>query len=355
MKKAFQLCFLFLILISHPSCKGQDKPATSKEKIKKQTSESKIKNTPKDFDPYFTETNYISRSYGPENITRNIIEDKNGDYWLASWEGIIKFDGKNFTNYTNKNGLRRYRVFAALEDKFGNLWFGTIGAGVYFYDGKTFTNFTTKDGLASDKIGCIYEDKKGKIWIGTMGGINIYNGETFEKFIIDGEKDNNDINSIIEDDKGNFWIGTRGEAFKFDEKKFTSITYMNGTPFTNVRSIIKDKKGKIWLGGNDGLWCFHNKTFTNFTKKFVGYIYEDRIGNIWTSSSADDNGNAHNWALYQYDNYALSLGIVSPTKIEPNVGMLFGIIEDSKGDIWFGSVEGIGRYDGESFDFFRKK
>lgn len=352
MKDAFLIYFL-LIIVFHPSCKGQEKSSISKEDIKKQSTDSELKNTPTDYDPYFTESKYITKLYGPQSITRNIIEDRNGNYWLASWEGIIKYDGENFTNYTNKEGSRRYHVFATLEDKLGNLWFGTIGAGVYLYNGKTFTNYTTEHGLAHDRIGCIYEDKKGNIWIGTEGGINKYDGKKFQKFIINGDKNNNDINSIIEDDKGKFWIGSRGKGFMFDGETFTSITHDDDTPFINVRSIIKDKKGKIWLGGNDGLWCYENNTFTNFTKEFVGYIYEDKMGNIWTCSTLD--GNMRNWVLSRYDNYSLPLLNITSTQIEPNVGMLFGMIEDKHGDIWFGYLNGIGRYDGKSFEYFREK
>jgi ligand-binding sensor domain-containing protein len=48
----------------------------------------------------------------------------------------------------------------------GNLWFGTTGEGVYKYDGKSFSQFTASNGLNSNKVYCILEDKDGKIWIG---------------------------------------------------------------------------------------------------------------------------------------------------------------------------------------------
>src|SRR4051812_18718400 len=62
-------------------------------------------------------------------------------------------------------------VHCGLQDKVGNLWFGTTGEGVYRYDGKSFTNFTAKDGLGNNNIWCILEDKTGDIWFGTRSGI----------------------------------------------------------------------------------------------------------------------------------------------------------------------------------------
>ncbi len=369
MKYIFPFYFLLSFLIINSSCNGQAEKSireiTAKKKIKKveqppkeikaQTEEKKEIIPPqkisKDFDPYFKETEYTSQSIGPQSITRKILEDKNGNIWLASWEGILKYDGTTFTNYTNKDSLRRHHIFTILEDTKGNLWFGTIGGGVYFYDGKEFTNYTTEDKLASNRIGCFYEDKKGNIWVGTMNGLSRYNGKDFKSYIIEGGTNNNDINSIIEDDNGDLWIVTRGTAFTFDGKEFTTITNED-RPFNNVRSIIKDKKGNIWLGGNDGLFTYHNNTFTNHSTEFVGYIYEDSKGRIWTSSTV--NKNMGSWALVRYDNFITPLIKMTPTIINPNIGMLFGIEEDSKGNIWFGNLEGVGRYDGKEFEYFRK-
>ncbi len=93
-----------------------------------------------DNDPYFIETKTISTPYGSSSITRNMIEDRNGNIWIASWEGIIRYDEKSFTNFTNKEGLRRFHTFSALEDKTGNIWFGG-NDGLWKYDGESFINF----------------------------------------------------------------------------------------------------------------------------------------------------------------------------------------------------------------------
>ena len=59
-----------------------------------------------------------------------------------------------------------------IRDKAGNLWFGTIGAGVYRYDAASdgFSNFTKQDGLNSNHIESVFEDKAGNLWFGTTGG-----------------------------------------------------------------------------------------------------------------------------------------------------------------------------------------
>lgn len=312
-------------------------------------------------------TKYLITSQAPKGIVRTIKQDRKNTIWITSWEGIFKYDGKYFTNIAKKVSSARF--FSVLEDRKGNFWFASIGSGVYYYDGKSFKNYTTKDGLASDRVGAIYEDKTGAIWFGTERGANRYDGKSFQSFKMkqsppailavsvqqqstpETQWIHNDINAIIEDTSGKFWIGTRGYATIYDGKTFTTILNKNGKPFTNVRSIIKDKKGTIWLGGADGLWRYDGKTFTNFTQKFVGYIYQDKKGNIWTSS---ESGNAQGWLLSRYDGKTLSHKKPKVTEIT-NKPMIFGILEDHKGNIWFGDLDGVHRYDGKTITSFKSK
>ncbi len=82
-------------------------------------------------------------------------------------------------------GNPRYgNVQCGMQDKEGNLWFGTTQNGLYKYDGKSFTQFLVADGLNSNNISCILEDKDGKIWIGTVAGLCLYDGKTFTEIQI---------------------------------------------------------------------------------------------------------------------------------------------------------------------------
>ncbi|HEX8038240.1 MAG TPA: two-component regulator propeller domain-containing protein [Chryseosolibacter sp.] len=357
MKYAVRCAWLWMI-VSANLCNAQDKTEVRKANTRSAT---------KDAIPY----------NGPTSITRNVIQDRNGNIWMASWEGIFQYDGKSFANITSKVSPARF--FSVLEDRDGNLWFGSIGAGVYRYDGGSFRNFTTKDGLINNEVTCIYQDKAGNVWFGVNGGVSRYDGKSmpagqasFRNYMMNGDfmaedktgktvpdftRPPNEVNSIVEDRTGRLWFATRGNTFVFDGNTFTAFTN-NGEPFINVRTIIEDRKGNIWLGGNDGLWRYDGSGFTNFGQKFVGYIMEDKKGNIWTSSvSADDRG----WALSRYDgkslykSFYLNSPVLKPGVMEvANNSMIFGIIEDDKGNIWFGA-DGIYRYDGNTVTDFKAK
>jgi ligand-binding sensor domain-containing protein len=57
---------------------------------------------------------------------------------------VSRYDGKSFTHVTEKTGLCSNNVYCMLEDKAGNMWFGTLSAGVCRYDGKTFTYLSSR-------------------------------------------------------------------------------------------------------------------------------------------------------------------------------------------------------------------
>ena len=298
-----------------------------------------------------------SDSLGPTAITRNIIQDRKGNIWIASFGGVFLYDGKKFTNITRT--VTSARFFSILEDKKGNYWFGTIGSGVYYFDGRTFQNFTTKNGLLNNDVGCIYEDKSGKIWFGVSGGASCFDGISFRNYIIENnemkedlsrdkrfiDRQPHEVNAIIEDKKGNYWFATRGNTYVFDRNNFSIFTHF-GRPLKNVRSIIEDQKGNIWLGGSDGLWQFNGYSFTNLSRNFVGYVYEDKKGNILTSSS-EGVGSDLNWLLLRYNgNARLNTGNQLPEVLKKNKAMIFGILETNDGTIWFGTINGVSQING---------
>ena len=360
MIKSFSVYALFLLLVSLSSC-GQKQTKVPKETHSQVTINPEIKE--------------VVTSNAPNSITRTIEQDRNGNIWIATFQGVFQYDGKSFTNMTSEVSSARF--FTVLEDREGNIWLGSIGSGVYYFDGKSYKNFTTKDGLLNNEVTSIYEDKTGNIWFGVNGGLSRYdpsaalrtNGKSlptgqagFQNYLLSGDtiiedrtgkivpdftRPPNEVTSIIEDKTGKFWFGTRGSTFVFDGKTFTAITN-HGKPFENVRTIIEDTKGNIWIGGNDGLWRYDGNIFTNFSQNFVGSIIEDSKANIWTSSEGPQG-----WVLSRYDEISLSNIIPSVTEINPNEGrMLFGIFEDVAGNIWFGS-NGVSRYDGKSITHFK--
>jgi streptogramin lyase len=260
-----------------------------------------------------------------------------------------------------------------LEDRKGNLWFGTKDSGVYCYNGKSFLHYTTRQGLASNMALHLYEDKSGNIWFATGGGASRYDGKSFRNFTTKDGLPNNDITTIIEDKTGKLWFGTRGDACFYDGKTFTVFKNKDGKPFYNVWAIIEDQKGNVWFGAtiindrrsngkggdtlfaSEGLWRYDGSTYTKVSQKRAYAIVEDKNGNIWTTGADEPPRIGQVWSLSRYDQKSLYNKKPTVTEIKSQSGMLLGILEDAKGNIWFGSGGGVYRYDGKTITDFKSK
>lgn len=154
----------------------------------------------------------------------------------------------------------------------------------------------------------------------------------------------------MEDKTGKLWFGTRGEPCFYDGKTFTVLKNNDGKAFNNVWSIIEDRKGNIWFGA-DGLWRYDGSTFTKVSERGVYAIIEDKKGNIWTTGGV----NYEVWALSRYDAETLYNENPTVTEIISVPPALHGIVEANDGSIWFGSGNGVYRYDGKTITDFKSK
>ena len=296
----------------------------------------------------FIESTSTSSEIGPQVISRNILQDRTGGLWIASWSGILRHDGSTFINVTNKEGLRRHRAFSLLEDRDDNIWIGTIGAGVYRYDGNAYTNITKADGLAEDVILSMMQDRNGDIWFGSLG-VTRYDGSTFTSF---AEKDgftNADVNSISEARDGTIWFGTRNALFRYDGDTFTNFTKEHRIRIDGYIPTMIDRKGHLWFGGDDGLYHYDGDKLTHVFEAGCFSLMEDSRGDIWFSGDWNNRMNV----LNQFDPGAGLQDIdAARRQFQINTGMLFGITEDTAGRIWVGTSGGIVRIDGDFIRYF---
>lgn len=347
MKYAY-LYALFLLFAFHASC-GQNKTNIPQDNIKPgraNYSEAQLKEA--------------DTSSVPMSMVRNVKLAGNGDILIASYLGVFRYDGKTFTNLTSKIISPRFSSFwDVLEDRKGNLWFASKDSGVYYYPsaslragGKSYQHITTKEGLANNRVVFIYEDRAGIIWFGTGDGVSRYDGKSFQNFTTKEGLSNNDLTTMMEDRIGKLWFGTRGEACFYDGKTFTVLKNKDGKSFNNVWSIIEDKKGSIWFGDVDGLWRYDGTTFTKVSQRGASAIIEDKKGNIWTTGSGN-NYVVDDWSLSRYDQKTLYNKNPAVMEIMSKQKMLCRILEANDGSIWFGSYNGVYRYDGKTITNFK--
>jgi ligand-binding sensor domain-containing protein/serine phosphatase RsbU (regulator of sigma subunit) len=330
----------------------------------------------------------------------DIVQDRRGNIWVANnGGGISRFDGKKFINLDESNGLVNNVTRALLEDSKGNLWIVTP-EGVSKYDGRTFTNFTTQRGFQTGFFFYnIHEDKQGKIIIAPFGNGNVTSANLYsiendklsnfaEKFkVLDGKA----ILSIIKDPKGNILINTNAEIYEydgnnvrlhplqqtenlvgifallhdskdrlwfthngnlkfFDGQKIQTFSFpANLPPPPTILSMIEDKKHQFWFRyGNAGVVRYDGEKFTHFTNanglsaNEIRALYEDQEGNIWIGA----NGLLR-FMGERFTYFTTKSGLTS------NLAMTF--YKDTKNRFWVGTGAGISKFEnGNITNYFEK-
>lgn len=317
----------------------------------------------------------LVKTQGTGGGTGRALQDKTGNIWFCSGgEGVYRYDGKLFYNYTTEDGLNSNEVTSILEDKTGNIWFGTK-AGPCRYDGNTFTaipilsndidsdpNTSSKKPAAKNEVWSIVQDKTGKFWLGTTDGIYCYDGKSFTHFLHNGEVINNTgfevkkVESILEDKAGNIWFGgrTTDGLFRFDG---TSLTNFKPDNEVWLRPIFEDKTGNIWFGARShSVYCYDGKTFTNFApKEFTDWVVamaEDKAGNLWFNNGHGSSPTCDVCGVIRYDGKTFTH---FTTKDGLGSNEVWGILQDKTGNFWFGTGNGLCSYDGKSFTDFSDK
>ncbi len=176
------------------------------------------------------------------NNVSAIIEDNKGKIWFTTWfEGIVCFDGKAVSNYKPNGDVWFGTIY---QDRQGILWIGTRDHGVYRYDGDTFINVFSNIAIFNTcGIESIVEDKNGNLWFGTeygqiatrdsFGGLwrHSYADSSFSKknqmtnFTMKDGLNSNSVFWNFEDKSGNIWIGTRNIGLcRYDGTRITKYS-----------------------------------------------------------------------------------------------------------------------------------
>ncbi len=204
----------------------------------------------------------------------SMVVDASGVIWIGSIEGVCRFDGKTFSPFAipeaepdPTRGVTSGKfVHCMTVDRKGQVWFGTNG-GAYVYDGKTLTHISERDGLPNNAVGSILEDKSGNIWFGTIhGGISRFDGKVFANLTEQGVVEGQEIWCMHEGPSGNIWFsGKRSPMYRYDGNAFTKVNDQDG--ITSLAfTIMEDNSGGLWLGGTNGLFRYDGNAFVRVTK-----------------------------------------------------------------------------------------
>lgn len=199
--------------------------------------------------------------------------DKKGNLWIGTDGGLCKFDGKEWSNYTIRQGLSNNNITSLLEIGDGNLIIGTNGGGLNILYSKYqyLEHIDLSDDLDSENIRCLLLSREGNLLIGTSGaglytlnpatlqGIgdntNSNRGQILKHYSAPQGLRNKNIISLLETRDGDLIIGTNGGGVNvLDFKKHSLKHYSEAQGLSNnfISCLLESKDGNLIIGTKGG-------------------------------------------------------------------------------------------------------
>jgi len=308
----------------------------------------------------------------PSNWCYDVMKDSQGFIWITTRAGLCRYDGYNIKIFqhdpadsTSLSDNRITKTDCIVEDKDGNLWIGTInGLNKYEPVSGKFSRFkhnpSQLGSISNSRTNCILEDKKGTLWIGvgSNGGLNRYDAEsnTFKAFIPaldDLSVGSPVIWSLLEDSQGRFWVGTTKGLFLFDRKKeqFTLKYVAPGYPEINnhplCKTIHEDSDGSIVMGTPQGFILYDEEM--QELKPYPSLFYTNlNMMNTDFLPGNFDNQYTH-WVImtvgiYGFNKHTSYLARIRPDPLDSysiSGNSLKSIFRDESGILWIPGEFGV--------------
>jgi ligand-binding sensor domain-containing protein len=270
----------------------------------------------------------------------SIAIDTNRFIWLASSEGLLKYNGTDYTSFTFKkdgpvdeatavftdkkgmvwagyksgviarvteNGLAapadlkpKAPVTSIYEDAAAVLWFTTGGDGLYYFENGVLHHIGINEGLADDYCYAVTEDKQKKIWVGTDQGISILikAGSSYKvtNDTISHRLPDVIVRDLKTDRNGTVWIALQDSGvcrFIAGENKIVIPSWSRNWKNGAVQNLFFNKN-ELWLATEDhGVFYYDLTTaalknysgYDNFTFNDVKKVIADPEENLWLASA----------------------------------------------------------------------
>ncbi|MBI3194611.1 MAG: hypothetical protein HYZ34_09135, partial [Ignavibacteriae bacterium] len=329
-----------------------------------------------------------------EKGVREILKANDGTVWFATHTGLFMYDKRTdvFYSYTNNprdpGTVSNNRVYSLCQDNSGVLWIGTFGSGIsrVNLEQKKFHHYkysgTSISGQRNNMVMSLLEDSQGKIWVGTWENqlveftreTNIWKGYTTS---------HSTINCLSEDEEGNIWIGNDAALQKFErstgrietifvgpvynvimEKNFLWIARLgeicklnpetgdvskflvDSARLLNASNIRFDKSGNIWFS-NGNLFFYdlkkHRVTVFQHEPNNIQSISSNSVSSICVGNDGTVWVGTYEAGLNRYEHATNSFKHYLEKDGLPN-NVIYGILEDEKGNLWLSTNRGISRF-----------
>jgi ligand-binding sensor domain-containing protein/signal transduction histidine kinase len=273
------------------------------------------------------------------SIFNTVFNDREGNLWLGTYgAGVSRYLGNRFESITNREGLPDNMV-TAIRKSGENLWISTYGGGVTRFNNQGHRTWNSKNGLIDDRVFDLHVDKTNRLWVATRNGISIIENNSIRELTTTSGLPFRIIRTITEDPSSGLWFGTDGGGLiYYDNEEFKSITTSNGLINNTIRAVKFAKDGSMWVGTYGGLNHYKDGRHTHYT------IEDGMVNNIVLDVLPDDDGSV--WAATFEGLSHIKDGVITNYTTEQGLpaDVIYLIHKDLYGNIWLGTTRGLVRF-----------
>lgn len=302
------------------------------------------------------------------NRILDIIQDRYGFIWLATTDGLNRYDGYEFLVFknipTDSTSISSNLITSITEDIYGNLWVGT-SFGLNRYDRTKdafihyFNDKKNHNGLQNNHIRKLLADEKGILWIETVDGhLHKFNVRTeqMKHYKHQGiSQEYYHYHTLFKENDSILWVGGRGldvHRFNINSEEFDVFRShgFNGKykkRANDVSFYFLDSNNQFWVCGLDGVYKLDRakKQFELFMRGSTFCIYEDKNQILWFGKG---NG------IIKYNPRSNEFTHVSANVNNPNAlsnNHVNRIVEDMSGVVWVATNDGLNLYSPKKHNF----
>ncbi|HEX5755939.1 MAG TPA: ATP-binding protein [Arenimonas sp.] len=277
----------------------------------------------------------------PSSAISGIAQDRAGYLWLATRDGLARYDGVEFRIWRHAPGdpsslpgnnllavhvdaadriwvavegqglrwmaadrqgfqavaeeaagrLARVDVWAIASSADGAVWFGSFGDGLHRLgaDGRWRHFLHAPDdprSLPSDQILALASAADGDLWIGSTVGLARWNGRDFER-IVNGGLNSPMVFSLSPELDGRLWIGTSDGLYLREREGHVALApWRDALAEGGVTAVLRDREGTRWIATRRGLDRERDGRVERVeTGTALLQAFEDHEGGLWFASS----------------------------------------------------------------------
>jgi signal transduction histidine kinase/ligand-binding sensor domain-containing protein len=237
----------------------------------------------------------FSRTTGfPSDWVESMCEDREGELWVATaGAGLQVIRAAKLETIAPPDQWQGRAVLSvSISGRDGAMWIGSEGAGLYRYWNGAWENFSVKDGLDNPYVWSAVEDPEGGVWAGTWGwGVFQRQDNRFVR-APGTEEILAPIPAMLCSRQGGLWIGTQDGLVRYQGGKVSWFGKEGRPGDRSVRAILEDSDGTVWFGTwGGGLGWLKDGTRRQFHSQdglasdYVTCLHRDDSGVLWIGTA----------------------------------------------------------------------